>query len=144
MRGIKKFGAVDYFIAVKLKKFRTEQGYSLEEMGELVGVSFQQVQKYEKPETRIGAAKLFEFAHALNQPVSAFFDGVKVKGKYYDFKVKTEKRRVKESEEANKDLLPLIRAFNMIENKQTKRHIVNLVCEIAGPFYRKRVKHEYS
>jgi len=44
----------------------------------------------------------------------------------------------------NKDLLPLIRSFNLIENVQLKRQIVSLVREISGPHYRKKSKHIYS
>lgn len=144
MRGLQKNSPVDRHIAEKLKKFRIEQGVSLEELGELVGTSFQQVQKYEKATNKISAGKLFEIAHALNRPVSAFFDGLQISGKYYSVKIKSEKKRKKESEELDKDLLPLIRSFNMIENSQLKRHIINLMQEISGSHYRKKSKHQYS
>ena len=144
MRGLQKIGLVDKHIATRLKKFRIEQGVGLEELAELVGLSFQQIQKYEKALNKISAGKLFEIAHALNQPISAFFDGLKISGKYYSVKINSEKKRKKESDAMNKDLLPLIRSFNLIENVQMKRQIVALVREISGPHYRKKSKHIYS
>jgi len=144
MRGLQKIGLVDKHIATKLKKFRIEQGLGLEELSELTGVSFQQIQKYEKAINKISAGKLFEIAHALNKPISAFFDGLKISGKYYNVKINSEKKRKKESDELNKDLLPLIRSFNLIENMQMKRQIIALVREISGPHYRKKNKHIYS
>lgn len=144
MRGLQKIGLVDKHIAARLKKFRIEQGVGLEELAELVGLSFQQIQKYEKALNKISAGKLFEIAHALNQPISAFFEGLKISGKYYSVKINSEKKRKKESDEMNKDLLPLIRSFNLIENVQMKRQIVALVREISGSHYRKKSKHIYS
>ena len=144
MRGLQKIGPVDKHIATRLKKFRIEHGVGLEELAELVGVSFQQIQKYEKALNKISAGKLFEIAHALNQPISAFFEGLKISGKYYNVKINSEKKRKKESDELNKDLLPLIRSFNLIESAQMKRQIVSLVREISGSHYRKKSKHIYS
>jgi len=144
MRGLQKIGPVDRHIAAKLKKFRIEKGVGLEELGELTGVSFQQLQKYEKALNKISASKLFEIAHALNQPMNAFFDGLKISGKFYNVKIKSEKMRKKESDEMNKDLLPLIRSFNLIENRQLKKHVVNLLREVSGSHYRKKNKHIYS
>lgn len=144
MRGLQKIGPVDRHIALKIKKFRTEQGVGLEELGELVGVSFQQIQKYEKAQNKVSASNLFQIAHALNRPINAFFDGLKISGKYYSVKINSEKKRKKESDKMEKDLLPLIRSFNLIENDQLKQQIVSLVREISGPHYRKKSKHIYS
>lgn len=144
MRGLHKISLIDKHIAIKIKKFRIEQGVGLEELAELVGVSFQQLQKYETAKNKVNAGTLFLIAHTLEKPISAFFEGVKVEGKFFKLKISSEKKRKKTSEELNKDLLPLIRSFNIIENRQLKRHIVNLVREISGPHYRKKVKHLYS
>lgn len=144
MTGLHKINSVDNHIAAKLKKFRIERGIGIEELGEIVGLSFQQIQKYEKAVNKISASKLFEIAHALNQPVAAFFNKIKISGKYYNVKIKSEKQRTKESYELSKDLLPLVRSFNLIQNAQLKKQIVNLVREISGPHSRKKNKHIYS
>lgn len=144
MRSFRKFSPADESIAKKLREFRTAIGMSQKELAELTGVSFQQVQKYEKMENRVSAAKLFEFAQILERPIASFYENVKYDGKHYNYIVTTERRRKKIEENLDKDLLPLIRSFNMIKNKQVKKRILALIKEIAGPFYKKQKKHEYS
>jgi transcriptional regulator with XRE-family HTH domain len=51
-------------------------GMSQEKLGELLGLTFQQVQKYEKGVNRIGAGRLYQVAHILGVPVSYFYEGV--------------------------------------------------------------------
>ena len=51
-------------------------GMSQERLGELLGLTFQQVQKYEKGVNRIGAGRLFEVSRILNVPVDFFYEGV--------------------------------------------------------------------
>lgn len=51
-------------------------GMSQEKLGELLGLTFQQVQKYEKGVNRIGAGRLFQVANILGVPVSYFYEGV--------------------------------------------------------------------
>lgn len=51
-------------------------GISQEDLGKAVGVSFQQIQKYEKGANRIGASRLQKLAHALQVPISYFFEGM--------------------------------------------------------------------
>lgn len=51
-------------------------GMSQEKLGELLGLTFQQVQKYEKGVNRIGAGRLFQVAHILGVPIDYFYEGV--------------------------------------------------------------------
>src|SRR6478752_1245943 len=51
-------------------------GMSQERLGDLLGLTFQQVQKYEKGVNRIGAGRLFEVSRILNVPVDFFYEGV--------------------------------------------------------------------
>ena len=51
-------------------------GMSQERLGDLLGLTFQQVQKYEKGVNRIGAGRLFEIARILGVPIEFFYDGV--------------------------------------------------------------------
>lgn len=55
---------------------RTLLGLSQEKLGEAVGLTFQQIQKYERGANRIGASRLFEFSRILDVPVSFFFDDI--------------------------------------------------------------------
>src|SRR6201746_1021300 len=51
-------------------------GMSQEKLGDMLGLTFQQVQKYEKGVNRIGAGRLFEIARILGVPIDFFYDGV--------------------------------------------------------------------
>lgn len=138
-----KITPVDIHIAKKLRQFRLIAGMSQDKLGELTGVTFQQIQKYEKAKNRISASRLFEFAQLLNKPVSAFFAGIKADRDYYNYEFKTDTEQSKENVEFNKEILPLVRAFNRIENPQSKKHLIALATSISSP-KSKKTKHSYS
>ena len=61
-----------------MRQRRTLLGMSQEKLGTAVGLTFQQIQKYERGSNRIGSSRLFEFAKVLDVPVSYFFDEMPV------------------------------------------------------------------
>lgn len=65
---------VDIHVGSRVRLRRTLLGLSQEKLGEAVGLTFQQIQKYERGANRIGASRLFEFSRILDVPVSFFFD----------------------------------------------------------------------
>ncbi|MBP7710541.1 MAG: helix-turn-helix transcriptional regulator [Rickettsiales bacterium] len=134
---------IDVHIAAKLREIRLVAGLTQEKLGELVGITFQQVQKYEKAKNRICASRLFEFSQILERPLEAFFEGLEADRSYYNYDFKTPKKQKKELQKFDKELLPLIRAFNRIESPQAKKHLVALANSIAKA-KDKKIKHSYS
>jgi len=67
---------IDYHVGRKLRRRRRLMGYTQQSLAELVGVRFQQIQKYECGANRVSAARLFELAEALNVPVQYFYEGL--------------------------------------------------------------------
>ena len=67
---------IDVRLGQKLRARRMEIGLSQERLAEVLGVTFQQVQKYEKGINRIAASRLFQISSALDVSVSYFFDGL--------------------------------------------------------------------
>src|SRR5512144_1355925 len=65
---------VDIHVGSRVRLRRTLLGLSQEKLGEAVGLTFQQIQKYERGANRIGASRLFEFSRILDVPVSFFFE----------------------------------------------------------------------
>ena len=65
---------IDIHVGARLRLQRTLLGLSQEKLGEAVGITFQQLQKYERGATRISASRLFNLAQVLDVPVSFFFD----------------------------------------------------------------------
>ena len=68
---------LDKLIGTQLKKARVSAGLSQDKLARAVGISFQQVQKYEKGINRISASRLLKFSLLLNRPIEFFFDGAR-------------------------------------------------------------------
>ena len=67
---------VDIHVAVRVRQRRTELGISQPKLAAVLGVTFQQIYKYEKTKTRISAARLYGLSKALGVPVTFFFEGI--------------------------------------------------------------------
>jgi transcriptional regulator with XRE-family HTH domain len=67
---------VDVTVGNRVREFRIRKGLSQQVLGEQVGVSFQQVQKYERGTNRMGSSRLIQIADVLDVPVSSFFEGL--------------------------------------------------------------------
>ena len=65
---------IDAHVGARVRLRRTLLGMSQEKLGEAIGLTFQQVQKYERGANRIGASRLFDLSRVLEVPVSYFFD----------------------------------------------------------------------
>ena len=68
--------AVDLHVGGRVRMRRKLLGVSQEALGDAIGLTFQQVQKYERGANRVSASKLYDIAKALQAPVSFFFDGL--------------------------------------------------------------------
>jgi transcriptional regulator with XRE-family HTH domain len=67
---------VDLHVGARIRLRRRMQGVSQEKLADALGLTFQQVQKYERGANRVSASKLYEIAAALRSPVAYFFDGL--------------------------------------------------------------------
>lgn len=67
---------VDIHVGDKLRQRRWMTGLTQQQLGESVGIRFQQIQKYENGTNRVSASRLWDLATALNVPVSFFFEGI--------------------------------------------------------------------
>lgn len=68
--------AIDIFVGIKLRSLRHERNLSQEGLGQKLGVSFQQIQKYERGTNRISASRLYYAAQALGVRPEYFFEGM--------------------------------------------------------------------
>lgn len=115
---------VDVCVGSQIKIHRRLRGMSQTALATGIGVTFQQVQKYEKGENRVGSSRPQHIAAILNVPVSAFFVGAELagRGKYTDHLV-----QICDATGA----LELTMAFIQIESKQLRRSIIELVEAVA-------------
>lgn len=124
--------AVDVYVGSRLRLRRTVLGLSQEKLGDAVGLTFQQIQKYEKGANRIGASRLFQFARALDVPPAFFFEGLDqpVGGPQPGFAEEQAGLYPTESG-GSRDSLEMMRAFNTITDPAVRRRIFELVKAVA-------------
>lgn len=118
---------VDQHVGLKVRERRILRGVSQERLGELVGVSFQQIQKYEKGLNRIGASRLSQIAAVLEVPVSYFFDdSAPVRSQPGDGDAADAGTFL-----VTHESVELVRAFMAIPDRETRRRIIQLARSIA-------------
>lgn len=125
----KQANPIDVQVGNRVRIRRMLIGISQERLGDLLGLTFQQVQKYEKGVNRIGAGRLFEVARILNVPVDFFYEGVA-----------TNPAAVNGTEAAAPPVmefvssgegLQLILAFMKIKDAKVRKRVLDLVKSLA-------------
>jgi transcriptional regulator with XRE-family HTH domain len=117
---------VDRHVGLRMRMRRKELGLSQERLAESVGLTFQQIQKYERAANRISASKLWELARALRTDVGYFYDGL------------AELEQGSQSQESlhafllAPDGLELAAHFLRIANPRLRRRTLELVRALAG------------
>lgn len=134
-RNARRANPIDAHVGSRVRMRRMLLGMSQEKLGELLGLTFQQVQKYEKGVNRIGASRLFDLAHLLGVPVQFFYEdapsgGTDVLARAGFAERPTETYVVDFL--GSRDGLELNKAFVRIEDPNTRRAIVDLVRALAG------------
>ena len=121
---------IDKHVGSRVRMRRMMLSMSQEKLGDALGLTFQQVQKYEKGTNRIGASRLQQISHILQVPVSFFFEGVAASSASHP-KVDSTLVGVNEFLTTS-DGLALVKAFSQIENSKLRRRIAELAEEIAA------------
>ena len=124
----------DKHVGSRVRMRRMMLGMSQEKLGNSLGLTFQQVQKYEKGTNRIGASRLQQISHILQVPVAFFFEGAPaVAGAVRVDGVGEAPSPAYVSDFlATSDGLALTKAFMRIEDSKLRRRIVDLVEQIAA------------
>jgi transcriptional regulator with XRE-family HTH domain len=114
----------DKLIGQNIRANRLTQGLSQSELGKRIGVTFQQVQKYEKGTNRVGGSRLIQIAEAMKIPVVALLENA-------------ENGRLHVHSElpgliANQNAIRLLRAFSKIKRTSSQQALVTLAEDMAG------------
>lgn len=121
---------IDIHVGQRLRLRRTLLGLSQETLGEAVGITFQQLQKYERGANRISASRLFNLSQVLGVPVTFFFDDLPVQDVEL---VDEEPSETQEFESmARRETLELVRAYYRIPEEMVRRRTFELVKALAG------------
>jgi len=78
MRGRGTEGLVNAVIGKNIKSIRNDKNLNRTDIGRILGVSYQQIQKYENGKNRISASNLFLLSQSLHRPIEDFFNGIAV------------------------------------------------------------------
>jgi transcriptional regulator with XRE-family HTH domain len=129
--------AWDVEVGRRIRARRMECRLSQQELAQGLGITFQQVQKYEKGANRVSAGRLQRICNLLQVPITFFYDS--------DAPARSGQTHLKPTRLFNllesRDTLQLAMAFNRISNRNFRRALVRLVENVAGPetVTRKRV-----
>ena len=124
---------IDRHVGSRVRMRRMMLSMSQEKLGNSLGLTFQQVQKYEKGTNRIGASRLQQISHILQVPVSFFFEGAPTMGTSGRAEGMGEAPSPAYVSDflATSDGLALTKAFMRIADSKLRRRIVDLVEQIA-------------
>ena len=125
---------IDKHVGSRVRMRRMMLGMSQEKLGSSLGLTFQQVQKYEKGTNRIGASRLQQISHILQVSVSFFFEGAPTVGSGIRAEGMSEAPSPAYVSDflATSDGLALTKAFMRIGDSKLRRRIVDLVEQIAA------------
>ena len=127
---------VDVHVGSRVRQRRTLLGMSQEKLGESIGLTFQQVQKYERGANRIGASRLFDLSLVLDVPVAYFFEDMpenvadssprKIAGLKADPEFELEGDPL-----TRRETLELVRAYYRIPDVNVRRRLFEMAKSIA-------------
>ena len=123
---------IDKHVGSRVRMRRMMLSMSQEKLGGALGLTFQQVQKYEKGTNRIGASRLQQISHILQVPVAFFFEGAPTLHPQQEMVNEAPSPTYVSDFLATSDGLALTKAFVRIADAKLRRRIVDLVEQIAG------------
>jgi transcriptional regulator with XRE-family HTH domain len=131
--GGKRATAADFHVGLKIRARRNLLGLSQTELADAAGITFQQIQKYEKGVNRVGAGRLQQFSDALGVPPSYFFEGAPTVGK---------KQPAPKEGELSEDTIvsflgtregaALVRGFLAIKEKPLRQNLIELIATLKS------------
>ena len=124
---------VDVHVGSRVRLGRTLLGLSQTNLGDAVGLTFQQIQKYERGANRIGSSRLYQFSQVLDVPVSFFFDDMPEAAGGSPGGLSEDAPSASESDQfIKRESLELVRAYYKIANPVVRKRIFELVKAVAG------------
>lgn len=118
LKGLRMVHAVDTHVGKRIRQRRWLIGMTQQKLAELVGIKFQQIQKYETGANRVSASRLWDIADALGVPVGFFFDGMEDGNRQQQ---PADGSLVPSDILADKEAMDLVRCYYAIPEEQRRR-----------------------
>jgi len=126
---------VDIYVGKRLRMRRTILGLSQEAIGNAIGVTFQQIQKYERGINRMGSSRLYDFAKLLGVPESYFFEGYDAESgvslPYPAGMAEDASSDFEHDKLTSRETLEMMRAYYRISDPQVRKRVFELVKSLA-------------
>lgn len=126
---------VDAHVGQRLRVRRSLLGMSQEKLAESIGLTFQQIQKYERGTNRVSASRLYDISNVLDVPVSYFFEQLNLPPSAADpiRGLSDNQQEAFESDDImnRKETLDLVRIYYSVENQEARRDIMKFIKSMA-------------
>ena len=126
---------VDVHVGKRLRVRRSLLGMSQEKLAEAIGLTFQQVQKYERGVNRISAGRLFQFSRILDVPVSYFYDQIGSDAQDASFALSDNEQESFGGEDdimQNKETIELVRAYYSVDDPKKRKELLRFIKAMSG------------
>ncbi len=120
---------IDFYVGKRLRRRRRLLGLTQQALGDMVGIRFQQIQKYECGANRISAARLFELAEALSVPIQYFYEGLSERNSTGE---KETPEFIAPDVLSKKETMDLVRAYYSME-EGPRKHLLDLAKSLECP-----------
>jgi transcriptional regulator with XRE-family HTH domain len=116
---------LDAHVGQRIRDKRNERGMSQTEVANALGVTFQQVRKYERGTNRVGASRLYDLSRILNVPVQIFFEGLENQADTLRGDAENVVHLIKP------DTIELVEAYYKVDNPHVRRQILSTIRSIS-------------
>ncbi|MGH1376653.1 MAG: helix-turn-helix domain-containing protein [Alphaproteobacteria bacterium] len=117
---------IDKHVGAQLRICRNLAGISQEKLAEAIGVTFQQIQKYERGTNRVSASRLFQFAAILDVKIDYFYEGINAEKR----NIPANKASIPNNVFEDKQAVRLMRAYQEL-NHDTRKSVADFVTSVA-------------
>jgi transcriptional regulator with XRE-family HTH domain len=122
---------VDAHVGSRVRLRRTLLGLSQQKLGRNLGLTFQQIQKYERGTNRIGASRLYELSEILDVPLSFFFDEMPKESIALGGGLADPEKAFEHQYMAKRETLELVRAYYKITDLEVRKRIFEVIKSVA-------------
>lgn len=125
---------IDVHVGQRLRKRRVMLGIPQTELAKYLGITFQQVQKYETGKNRIGASRLYEISEMLEIPVTFFYQELPKSYKKKGMAEDLEQEPYGENEVMNRETLDLVKSYHKILDPTLRKKLLDTIKYISSTF----------
>jgi transcriptional regulator with XRE-family HTH domain len=137
MRDLGKRHRVDVHVGTRIHQRRALLGLNQSQLGKAVGVTFQQIQKYERGSDRVGSSRLYEIAKVLDVPVAYFFDEIPSSSERSRKTLGKSSVRIQNDAllMTKRETLELVRAYYKVRQSRVRKGLVEMMRIIGAARY---------